>query len=79
MTENTSFSNVNRLHNNKFGTVGQPGAGIEQRVAEDGEILFRGPNVMKGYHKDPAATAEEIADPVDDEDSSWGRVKSLFR
>jgi long-chain acyl-CoA synthetase len=60
MTENTSFTNVNRLHRNKFGTVGQPGPGIEQKLAEDGEILFRGPNVMKGYFKDPEGTAEAI-------------------
>jgi long-chain acyl-CoA synthetase len=60
MTENTSFSNVNRLQNNKFGTVGQPGPGIEQKLAPDGEVLFRGPNVMKGYFKDPEATAEAI-------------------
>jgi len=60
MTENTSFTNVNRLDNNKFGTVGQLGPGIEQRVAEDGEVLFRGDNVMKGYFKDPEGTAETI-------------------
>jgi long-chain acyl-CoA synthetase len=60
MTENTSFSNVNRLGRNKFGTVGPPGPGIEQRIADDGEVLFRGPNVMKGYHKDPEGTAEAI-------------------
>ena len=60
MTENTSFTNVNRLDNNKFGTVGQIGPGIEQRIAEDGEVLFRGDCVMKGYFKDPEGTAETI-------------------
>ena len=60
MTENTSFTNVNRLDNNKFGTVGQVGPGVEQRIAEDGEVLFRGDNVMKGYFKDPEGTAETI-------------------
>jgi long-chain acyl-CoA synthetase len=60
MTENTSFSNVNRLGNNKFGTVGQPGPGVEQKIAGDGEVLFRGRNVMKGYFRDPEATAETI-------------------
>jgi long-chain acyl-CoA synthetase len=60
MTENTSFTSVNRLDNNRFGTVGLAGPGIEQRIAEDGEILYRGRNVMKGYFKDPEATAEAI-------------------
>ncbi|UCE42307.1 MAG: AMP-binding protein, partial [Candidatus Aminicenantes bacterium] len=60
MTENTSFSNLNRYDNNKFGTVGQPGPGIEQKIAPDGEVLFRGKNVMLGYYKDPEETAETI-------------------
>ncbi|KAA3659127.1 MAG: long-chain fatty acid--CoA ligase [Calditrichaeota bacterium] len=60
MTENTSFTNVNRYDNNRFGTVGQPGPGIEQRIAGDGEVLYRGKNVMKGYFKNEDATAETI-------------------
>jgi len=60
MTENSSFSNVNRRDHFKFGSVGQPGPGIEVRLAPDGEVLVRGPNVMKGYFKDPPATAEAI-------------------
>lgn len=60
MTENTSFTNVNRYDNNKFGTVGQPGPGIEQKVAPDGEVLYRGKNVMLGYYKNPEATKETI-------------------
>ena len=60
MTENTSFSHVNRLDNNRFGTVGQPGPGIEARIAEDGEVLIRGGNVMQGYFKNEEATAETI-------------------
>ncbi|RMF65159.1 MAG: long-chain fatty acid--CoA ligase, partial [Calditrichaeota bacterium] len=60
MTENTSFTNVNRYDNYKFGTVGPPGPGIEQKVAPDGEVLYRGKNVMKGYYKNPDATAEAI-------------------
>ena len=60
MTENTSFSNVNRGDRCKFGTVGPVGPGIEMKVAEDGEVLFRGPNVMKGYYRNPESTAETI-------------------
>jgi long-chain acyl-CoA synthetase len=60
MTENTSFSNVNRYDHNKFGTVGPPGPGVEMKLAEDGEVLFRGPNIMKGYFKSPEATTEAI-------------------
>jgi long-chain acyl-CoA synthetase len=60
MTENSSFSNVNRLDTIRFGWVGQTGPGIEQRIAADGEIQFRGRNVMKGYYKMPAETAEAI-------------------
>jgi len=60
MTENTSFTNVNRYDNYKFGTVGQLGPEIEQKIAPDGEVLYRGKNVMLGYHKIPEATAETI-------------------
>ncbi len=60
MTENTSFTNVNPIDANKFGTVGPAGPGIECRIAEDGEVLYRGPNVMLGYYKSPEATAETI-------------------
>ncbi|MFP4308643.1 MAG: AMP-dependent synthetase/ligase [Desulfococcaceae bacterium] len=58
MTENTSFSNLNRYDDYRFGWVGPPGPGVEHKIAEDGEILFRGRNVMKGYHKMPKETEE---------------------
>ncbi|PWB70664.1 MAG: long-chain fatty acid--CoA ligase [Holophagae bacterium] len=60
MTENTSFTNVNRVDNYRFGWVGLPGPGIEQKVNPDGEILYRGRNVMKEYYKMPAETAETL-------------------
>jgi long-chain acyl-CoA synthetase len=60
MTENTSYTNVNRMDNYKFGTVGPLGPEIEQKIAPDGEVLFRGKNVMLGYYKSPEETAETI-------------------
>jgi long-chain acyl-CoA synthetase len=60
MTENTSFSNVNRYDNYKFGTVGPLGPEIEQKIAPDGEVLFRGKNVMLGFYKNREETAEAI-------------------
>ncbi len=62
MTENTSFSNLNRYDDYRFGWVGPPGPGIEQKIADDGEICFRGRNVMKGYYKMPEETAEVITE-----------------
>jgi long-chain acyl-CoA synthetase len=60
MTENTSFSNLNRIDRARFGWVGEPGPGIEQRTAADGEVQYRGRNVMQGYYKMPAETAETL-------------------
>jgi len=57
MTENTSFSNVNRPDHYDFGVVGPPGVGIEHRIADDGEVVFKGRNVMAGYYKMPEETA----------------------
>ncbi len=58
MTENTSFSNVNRPTNYRFGWVGPPGVGIEHKLDEDGEVLYKGGNVMVGYYKMPKETEE---------------------
>jgi long-chain acyl-CoA synthetase len=46
------------LDDHGLGTVGRPPAGVEMRIADDGEVQFRGPTLFKGYWQDPEATAE---------------------
>ena len=53
---------ANRPGNNQVGSVGIPFEGIELRIAEDGEILIRGENVMRGYYGQPEATAAVLKD-----------------
>ena len=60
MTECTVGATYNPLDRIKNGTVGIADPGIEMKVAEDGEVLLRGGNVMRGYYKDPEKTAETI-------------------
>ncbi len=62
MTEDTSFSHANRIDNYNFGVVGLPGVGIEHKIAEDGEVLIKGRNVMKEYYKMPEATADTFTE-----------------
>lgn len=64
-TENSPVISVNRKKpksDTNFGTVGPPIEGIEVKLAEDGEILVKGPTVMAGYYKRPDLTAEVIID-----------------
>lgn len=58
----TCIVSANRPDNNQVGSVGLPFAGIEVNIAEDGEILLRGPNVMRGYYGHPEETASVLQD-----------------
>lgn len=64
LTETSPVVSVNDMRDGKFriGTVGQLIADTEVKIAEDGEILVKGPQVMMGYYKDPEKTAEVIID-----------------
>jgi len=60
LTENTAGATSNRPERYKFGTVGRPFKGVEIDTADDGEILIRGRNIMRGYYNLPEATAEAL-------------------
>jgi long-subunit acyl-CoA synthetase (AMP-forming) len=60
MSESTSTVTINPPDALRIGTVGKPMPGLELRVAADGELLVRGPNVMRGYRNDPDKTAEAV-------------------
>jgi long-chain acyl-CoA synthetase len=62
MTETTGVGTVGRLDDFKFGTVGKSLPGVEIRIADDGEILMRGPNVFREYWRNPEATADTLID-----------------
>lgn len=89
LTESSPVISFNNTESFKIGSVGRTIENVEVRIAHDGEILTRGPHVMQGYWKNPAATAETIRDgwlhtgdvgKLDDEGflSITDRKKDLF-
>ncbi len=64
LTESSAASVVNRPAPGgyQYGSVGLPLPGTELKIAEDGEILMKGPGIMRGYHNKPEATAEALED-----------------
>jgi long-chain acyl-CoA synthetase len=61
-TESTGVIAIQRIDRPRWGYVGEPLPGVEVRIAEDGEILARGPGVFKGYFKAPELSAETLKD-----------------
>ena len=90
LTETSPLVSINTLEDLKFGTVGKIIPNVEVRIAEDGEILVRGPNIMQGYFKMEQQTAEVMdgewfhtgdIGEFDDEDylSITDRKKDMFK
>ncbi|MDG1457971.1 MAG: AMP-binding protein [Pseudoprimorskyibacter sp.] len=62
MSETSGVGTIQPVWGNSEGRVGAPVATVQCRIAEDGEVLFKGPTVFKGYYRNPSATAETIVD-----------------
>ncbi len=78
MTESSGVISVNRLDSDRTGTVGPVVPGGEVRIAPDGEIQYRGPNVFKGYWNKPDKTAETVTEDGWLKTGDVGRVEDGF-
>jgi long-chain acyl-CoA synthetase len=62
MTETSTAATINSLDNFRIGSVGRAMDGCEIKIAEDGEVLIKGPNIFRGYYKNEDATKETVVD-----------------
>jgi long-chain acyl-CoA synthetase len=62
MTETATASTVSTVENYRFGSVGRALPGLEIKIADDGEVLLKGPNIFQGYYKNDDATADTLID-----------------
>jgi long-chain acyl-CoA synthetase len=62
MTETATAATISTLEDHKFGTVGRPFPGVELKIAEDGEVLIKGPNIFQGYHHNADASFGAVND-----------------
>src|SRR3954453_20889781 len=62
MTETAPAATGNRPEEFRFGSVGKPFEGVDVKIADDGEVLIKGPNIFKGYYKNDDATSEALED-----------------
>jgi long-chain acyl-CoA synthetase len=62
MTETATAATVCTVEDHRFGTVGKPFPGVEIRIADDGEVLIKGPNIFQGYHNNADASFGSVED-----------------
>jgi long-chain acyl-CoA synthetase len=62
MTETSTVATANTPEDFRFGSVGKPLPNVEAKVADDGELLLKGPNIFQGYYKNEEATDETLVD-----------------
>ncbi len=62
MTETATAATVCTVEEHRFGTVGKPFPGVEVKIAEDGEVLIKGPNIFQGYHNNADASFGSVED-----------------